>query len=255
MIASLQVTDPKNTCIPWWEKVSWLKDKTSIEFKPGLNILWGPNGSGKSTLLLALSRMLHCEHGGTSTITETSLRTIFKFDGNDAMKNGAVPVHDGQAVTSYAAGAAPEIQDDSFSLQSLVSRLNPGSRGETIMRNMAPALEAMKNKKPLYPEWRVAKSSCNLLWRERLELVETVMKGTIPLGAPTILLDEPEQSIGVPAQGNFWDYVAGRRGVQIIVATHSPFALRLPKTHYIDIYPGYMAQCEQAVRMLLERGF
>lgn len=68
-------------------------------------------------------------------------------------------------------------------------------------------------------------------------------------GIPTILADEPECHMDLVLQGGFWRAVhaAHQKGlfdrVQLIIATHSPYALAVPFAHYIDIIPGFREDC------------
>ena len=63
MIYKLLVKDPTKAALPWWNTVEWLKDRTEIEFGPGLNILFGKNGSGKSTVIKSIAKVLCCLDG------------------------------------------------------------------------------------------------------------------------------------------------------------------------------------------------
>ncbi len=78
MISELSIQDSDYSFIKWWSKVPALQNR-SFNFTPGLNILFGPNGCGKSTLLLQMAEILHAEQGGQSTVTESSLRKIFRL--------------------------------------------------------------------------------------------------------------------------------------------------------------------------------
>lgn len=42
----------------------FLKDRPTLDFKPGLNIVFGPNGSGKSTVLRMLAESMCAFQGG-----------------------------------------------------------------------------------------------------------------------------------------------------------------------------------------------
>ena len=80
MISSIRISDPTATCVPWWPEVEWLKGRETLEFTPGLNILWGPNGSGKSTVLTLLARLFHCEQAGEQKYTQTSVGKLFRCE-------------------------------------------------------------------------------------------------------------------------------------------------------------------------------
>lgn len=79
-----------------------------------------------------------------------------------------------------------------------------------------------------------------------LPLVDTLFEAHCPQGPQTLLLDEPESGFGMPWQAGLWRNVLSRIDPakhQVIVATHSPFALMVPDAHYIEMTPGYANDC------------
>lgn len=83
--------------------------------------------------------------------------------------------------------------------------------------------------------------------RDELKIsVQTHLTGSIPQGQRTIILDEPETGLSLPFQAGFWRNVMASKkaaGFQIIVATHSPFALNIEGANYIETSPGYLDTC------------
>lgn len=257
MISAIIVKDPSNTPIKWWNDVEWLKGRKKIEFKPGLNILFGPNGSGKSTVLSAIAQMLMCEQGGDQVVTGEALRAIWDNLANDYKgqpKNGLRIDHDGSPVhycnPTKAIGLFGGAFDDDFFLEGVHNSIFKGSEGQTTLRRIDKALAyAMDPGK--YPMPAVS-------WKQKphdaakLAFVEGLFKakkGTKVVG-PTILMDEPTKSLALPYESNFWRKVpvfAARSNIQIIVATHSPFALLVPGAHFIETKPGYVDECTLGV--------
>lgn len=148
MIEKLEVTDPSNTFISWWEKVPALAKPRTFEFKPGLNILWGKNGSGKSTIIKLLARMFHCEASGSPVITENSIQELvdpFRYARQGDKKTlskvkDAIKInHDGQPVRcfdpSVAAGLIGGMAafDWDFGMEGIQNTLFRGSSGQTTM--------------------------------------------------------------------------------------------------------------------------
>lgn len=104
---------------------------------------------------------------------------------------------------------------------------------------------------PAAIEWRI-QAGLNDVWSERVALVRTMLKANAAPGPRTIVLDEPETGFGLPWQAGFWNNVmrsAQAKNFQIIVATHSPFALNVPDAHYIETQPGYLDECRTAMTM------
>lgn len=71
-------------------------------------------------------------------------------------------------------------------------------------------------------------------------------------GRRTILLDEPARSLDIPSQRQAWGLFAQQTRFQLIIATHNPFALWIKGAKYIDLKPGYLEECREAVKGLME---
>jgi len=272
VISELRVVDKDKTCIKWWTKVEAFKRRTVFKFKPGLNILWAPNGHGKTTLLLAIARMLHAEQGRNTTITQQSLTELFGFGmrsfrrGSDKMtheelaeeefKSGLLPVHDGQSVMYFDPGHAVGLSrggaafDEDFFMEGVGSLASRGSAGETTLQRMNGIFAVFLGKAP-WPDikYTMERRGVNDLWGTRIDVVAEFLKGTIPKGQPTILLDEPDRSLDIPYQFGIWRALPrDSKNFQIIVATHSLFALNIPGAHYIDMKKGYLKQCRDVMK-------
>lgn len=73
---------------------------------------------------------------------------------------------------------------------------------------------------------------------------------------PTVLLDEPDRSLSIPWAANLWTNLANKADkekVQIIAATHCPFAIDLPGVTYLETEPGYLDRCRTVYRQVGER--
>ena len=264
MITELRIDDLDKACVLHARTVPFLKARPVLEFKPGINILWGGNGVGKSTVLTALARMLHCEQSGQSVVTRDSLNAVFTVPGPnpgdklgvrvDTMATGLLPVHDGQCVMHFdpnhmvgliCNGAA---FDSDFFSEGVENTMYRGSSGQTTLNRLSKVLGAMVKPDP-WPDirWKADKDADWL--KDQVDPVNAFLQGTIPKGQPTLLLDEPDRSLSMKFQAGFWHNLATRfaTGVQVITATHTPFALRLPGVNYIDMTPGYLAECEDVV--------
>ena len=268
MINELRIVDRTRLCIPWWKDVSGIKRKRVLKFQPGLNILWGPNGSGKTTILQALAKMTFCEQGYSTTLTSNAVRDFFPIERAIRMKppEGLPPeeeqewrglfgfkvVHDGQAVVhvdpSQAVGmigGMAGFDDDFFSL-GLRECMSKGSAGETTLRRLDRVVRILVGEDP-WPEivWKAPRRA-----NDRLNVIEKLLEGEIPKGPPTVILDEPDRSLSVPYQSGLWKNLPGMaKDFQIIVASHSLFAVDVPGANYIELEPGYLKQCRDTVKM------
>lgn len=267
MIYSLKVEDPQRACMPWWPQVPALKGRDSLDFAPGLNILWGPNGCGKSTVLRSIARMLHCEQGGTQVVTSTSAREI---RGSGAtVRDGVLPVHDGSPVMfldpSDTVGLIGGGFDWDFGDKGFQNALFKGSHGETtLMRAEEILLCLVGVQQPPARRWKILEpgeeprhSSKYAVetWSAERRMLE-ILEGTGKHECPTLLFDEPDRSLDAPSQYKFWENVvkhAKNQGIQVIATTHSVFALNLPDTNYIELIPGHLEGSVFAVARLTVR--
>ena len=278
MITELRVTAEKHTrdtsVIPWWSDVPRLKSRKVFRFKPGMNVLWGPNGVGKSTLIRALSLSLCCEQSGFMAVTRATGMLWFRFFSglSQGQKRSAMTPaektqatfrdcfrvkHDGRVMSFtgapiglMAGGAA---FDDDFFAEGLVTAAFRGSAGQTTMHRLGGVLKALSEGRiPLARD--MIGDKVNDIWRARRDLLMARRRPTIPEGPPTILMDEPDKSLDIPTQIQLWRYLlrAHEAGIQIIVATHSPFLLKLAPAdvNWIELEPGYLDKCREALATL-----
>ena len=104
-------------------------------------------------------------------------------------------------------------------------------------------------------EFKVSRG-VNSYWEPRLKAVDDMMAAKIPKGPRTLLFDEPESGFSFDWQDRLWRGVFERVDAakfQVIIATHSPFALAIPGANYIEMEPGYLDQSEKSLRHLAER--
>jgi len=255
------------------QNLPWFKDRHEITFKPGLNIFLGPNGSGKSTVLKMLGDGLCATQGGVSAVTTDVLSSQIDMMSSLGARlrnpSAQVPemtdriglkiVHDGQPVVycdpRRTVGISGGALDDDFMDAGVIEAMTSHRRshGELALYRVNPAL-AMLNGKTKFPEHiqrLVRRDQVNDRWQMALDLLETRLQARMELGQPTILLDEPESNYSLVWQSRLWDILA-RPDVadrfQIIVASHSAFALGIGHAHYVEMTPGFRDEAEGALR-------
>ena len=264
MIYSLDIKVPNHTPVKWLGDVPTLKEPKAFTFTPGLNILWGRNGSGKSTLLKLMSMLLQCDQGGVPLVSETSISELCErmaFGGKltkAQLLKSVKLVHDGQGVRlfdpSKVRGLIPggAAFDDDFFGAGVNNMMFKGSAGQTTMFRFAEVLEQCRYGVPA-PEvnTKVRRQYINSTWQEWYDIAMEFLKGTAKKGPATILLDEPERSFDLPLQAQCWRFIrAAARSHQIIVASHSVFALNIPEASYVEMEAGYLEASKKSVGLL-----
>lgn len=237
----------------------------TFKFSPGLNILIGPNGSGKSTVIRACGQSLAAVQGGLSTITETWCHEAFPSHDNPTIIFPWKIKHTGRPAVFVDPrvdtglthrGAAFDNDFLAIGLKNLMFR---GSTGEKSMSAIDPALAMITGKMPVPENWRISSTlqgSVNDLWAKRIDAAKEYLRGDgTGIGQATIILDEPESCLSIPMQIRLWqligESVSRYDNLQVIVATHSPFALNVEFAHYIELGKGYLEECRESIR----RGF
>lgn len=239
--------------------VPFFKKLRTLEFKPGLNILYGPNGSGKSTVLRILGDTMCATQGGVSAITEAAIRETIDLGPSQAKAKdriGLAVAHDGQPVLfcdpRQTAGLAGGGFDNDFFAQGVTEvttrrRLSHGQATASRLDAVIAVLDG-RAKMPDTPRSSMSKKGVNDLWGHAIELLAKRMAGSEPKGQITVLLDEPEANFSLTWQGRLWELLAQpevAERLQIIVASHSPFALGLAHANYIDFLSGYRQDLQQ----------
>jgi len=81
--------------------------------------------------------------------------------------------------------------------------------------------------------------------KDRLVIEKQFVNSLSKSGPTTIMLDEPERSLCLPLQKQvLCDLIpVHMKGKQVIIATHSVFALMMPDANIIDMQPGYVQEC------------
>jgi energy-coupling factor transporter ATP-binding protein EcfA2 len=231
--------------MPWWKKIEYLKKNPKVTFTPGLNILWGRNGAGKSTVLTAIAKLAHCRQGGISKVTETSVNDLIpdwmtnrKTAQNIKIRwDGSPMIH---IDPGHQIGVIGGSFDDDF-FEGAFKYAGKGSAGQITMHRVSILMK--ENLLPL--DFDTFASRVNDVWKEMILNCKALSEPSIPKGQDTILMDEPDKSVDLDTQAMFWKKVQEwSKDSQIIVATHSPFAI-LAKANFIDMSDGYLEVCKK----------
>lgn len=232
-------------------KVSFSSDK--------VNVLIGPNGSGKSTLLRHLAvRYLCLDRGYTSIDRGLSDRTYedyfsqkTRYDKSTFMPG--IEVDSAQCVAAYW---APGMKYGGWDMDTAAMMCGYGkevklrqvhtkhkSSGQGIHNQLSDIFDVLHGKRKV--ELRE-----NIDWHLK-EYQKDKLDAAVPLfknwdkNKTIVLLDEPEQSLDMSKEMEFWDKLldVNTCDVQVMVATHSLYPLISPKFkdkfNYIEGTPDY----------------
>ena len=245
MIKSLHISDPADTPVKWWNDVEALRSVKRFDFTSGVNIIWGPNGIGKSTVILALARLTHCEQGGRSVVTSTSVEHFRRdrYDWKKEIRRGMRIDFDGQPVVyrnphsnvGLIGGMAGFDEDFFKDAMSSIKRRKLSSGQQ--------ALDSFRIERPDKIERRLRNRSLT----DIADRLDVMLKPTIGKGPETTLWDEPDANLDWPTRSEFWHMMTASPQ-QHIVATHSHFALRLfARSNIIELQPGYRDECQKVL--------
>jgi predicted ATPase len=242
--------------------------KFKFEEKPGLTYLFGPNGSGKSTILRAAAKgsAVPDEGGWSKTLQPLEYAGLGSPSSIDAVrkalqKDGIEVDWDGSAsvlldsTKSDSAILAFGIPTDGMDTEgeglygdtvSALFQRKQFSAGEWRQSRLSRLLEYLRSRK--FPDLqKLSKESLshNDVWQNAARLFAEYVTSLKPTGVLTILLDEPDRSLSLPLQYMlhtqvFTDWA---KHFQVIIATHSPFAIFNAQATLIDLKDGYSQEC------------
>lgn len=263
MIYQLVISDPEATPVFHWAKVPFLNEEKTITFKPGLNIVLGPNGTGKSTVIDGIARLLHCREQNWPVVTKTSCDFFSRSDG--VVATGLALEHDGQPAR-YLGIQSLAVVPDTKAVASVELAISEGkaTRGKAVQKlsagqaSVAKLIRFLKHD-AVKTRYKLKTTEIGPSYKPVWEAAVASLKGgKAKPGAPkqqTILLDEIEMNLDFAHQAMVWKTLRalvedGKH--QIIVASHSPFAISVPGAHYIETSPGYLEASRAALRLLHE---
>ncbi len=139
----------------------------------------------------------------------------------------------------------PEAQRAKPRGRSLKDLARPGGSRELVPKGF-----------PSKIEWNLNRDFMAKHEPQRVAAVDALLAAQCPLGPKTLIFDEPESGFSMPWQLGLWENVFSKvdpQRFQVIIATHSPFAIGFPGTNYIEMKPGYLRECLNAAQRFVDR--
>jgi predicted ATP-dependent endonuclease of OLD family len=263
--------------VPYLETSLLMKNhRKGVQFsteKP--NVIVGPNGAGKSALLTALTLKMLCYFTSESSLDnnyvignderrfwskERTWRTDFEFlpgltcdfDGAPALyyRPGHIPGNDDSVTAAMMCGYS----DEARAYWEATDKKSSGQQSQALQEKLRAALSgeilptAFQHK-----NWRFGKNPIDFRatnpgrfvcdFEYKAEVLKNLYSAVPESAKPSLILDEPEQSLDAKAELVLWKQIAKAdcSKVQPIVATHSLYPLMHPEDfHLIEAVPGYI---------------
>ena len=267
MIKSVTIRDAGNAPYAYIADIPALKEGTTIEFKPGINIIVGANGCGKSTLIKTIATYLLCGNGCMKTPTgynsvrdAANDRHLWNPLRSEKLLDGVDVVHDYNGVAfilrnSYEMEGDEALRDmDSF--KSAYTR-RVSSMGENTMFSIQTLFDVMFADKGVeylaFPIANLKKIMDNAgdVWKERLKkLLLYYKRNQVTDLTPedfqyTVLMDEPDRNLDIYNLDQVADILSqDKEMTQLIATVHNPLLIarlsQKPNVNIIEMTEGYV---------------
>lgn len=267
MIKSVTIRDAGCAPYSYIADIPALKEGTTIEFKPGINIIVGANGCGKSTLIKTIATYLLCGNGCMKTPTGyNSVRDAANdrhlWDPTEAEKllDGVDVAHDYNGVAfilrnSYEMENGDALRDmDSF-VSAYKRRVS--SMGENTMFSIQTLFDVMFADKGVeylaFPVANLKKIMDNAgdVWKERIrQLLQYYKRNQVTDLTPedfqyTVLMDEPDRNLDIYNLDQVADILSqDKEMTQLIATVHNPLLIarlsQKPNVNIIEMTEGYV---------------
>lgn len=267
MIRSVTVRDARCAPYSYIADIPALKEGTTIEFKPGINIIVGANGCGKSTLIKTIATYLLCGNGCMKTPTgynsvgdAVNDRHLWDPTEGEKLLDGVDVAHDYNGVAfilrnSYEMENGDALRDmDSF-VSAYKRRVS--SMGENTMFSIQTLFDVMFADKGVeylaFPVANLKKIMDNAgdVWKERIrQLLQYYKRNQVTDLTPedfqyTVLMDEPDRNLDIYNLDQVADILSqDKEMTQLIATVHNPLLIarlsQKPNVNIIEMTEGYV---------------
>lgn len=249
-------------------KLSGIKENPKFTFTDGVNVLFGPNGCGKSTVINILAAYSSVPvgmgaRGGWSKYLEPTI------DQKPRFPNAYISQSPGKCKAKIEWNGLPTflhsaslsdapiqffgedgdgIMTDVDQIQTIFSK---PSQGQSRIVKLLKLKDTLKN--PPNLRTMPATDHMNSTWQKMFSAQHAYLKTLSGEGRMTILFDEPDRSLAIPLQIQFWTHYLPNlaKEFQIIIATHSFVPIFVNKFSIIDMQKGYVRESCEAIRSIL----
>lgn len=245
------------------------------EFTPGINVLFGPNGCGKSTIIKTLKSYCGIQKGGWTAVSDPLVLGTYyigKMHEAKDFPHAYYTYSPGKSMADVGWDGMPTFfNDGDIKVSDTFFFQNVGQSDDGITSE-AEQLDALALK-PSSGQYRIQKINKIVNMLQSPPTFEHVEEPPLRCQYPdvakreanywrslgrrskkyTILLDEPERSLSLPKQEKLLCELIPEqmKDYQIILATHSIFALTIKDANIIDMQEGYVDECKK----LIKKGF
>lgn len=267
MIKSVTIRDAGCAPYAYIADIPALKEGTTIEFKPGINIIVGANGCGKSTLIKTIATYLLCGNGCMKTPTGyNSVRDAANdrhlWDPTEAEKllDGVDVAHDYNGVAFILRNSYEMEEGDALrDMDSFVSayKRRVSSMGENTMFSIQTLFDVMFADKGVeylaFPVANLKKIMDNAgdVWKERIrQLLQYYKRNQVTDLTPedfqyTVLMDEPDRNLDIYNLDQVADILSqDKEMTQLIATVHNPLLIarlsQKPNVNIIEMTEGYV---------------
>lgn len=242
------------------------------------NLLVGPNGSGKSAFIKTLALRFLAYTTGFSAFDNAYTSSVSEIDGlwtekswrTWAFMDGIECDTDNGPALYFRPGMIPG-DNTSFThammcgyselARTFARRVEDKSSGQGVQAMLEHVIELLRGQieHDTYEQvnWSYGTKPVKLKdtassWVSpsayQAEVLKAMFGGSKAGTTPLVLLDEPEQSLDVHAQLQFWNTVRSCNKVQVVIATHSVVPLMEPdRYNFIETVPGYLAEAVKLI--------
>jgi ABC-type uncharacterized transport system ATPase subunit len=236
-----------------------------FHFSPDVNFIYGQNGVGKSVIAKTLAAYCGIDKGGWTRISEpaklaSKLQNHFPWIYRQYTPNhiDAKVVWDGTPTFYYdselmgkndmtwffqnASQSADGITTEAEQMDILTTKPSSGQYRIAKINKVMQLIKSPPNLSVIPPDI-VANE------RQYAQLEINYIHSLPRNGKMTLILDEPERGLVLPRQLDLFDNVSKTlaKYFQVIIISHSPFALFHEDANLIDVEPGYSESCRKLV--------
>ena len=267
MIRSVTVRDARCAPYSYVADIPALKEGTTIEFKPGINIIVGANGCGKSTLIKTIATYLLCGNGCMKTPTGYNAvgdavndRHLWDPTEGEKLLDGVDVAHDYNGVAFILRNSYEMEEGDALrDMDSFVSayKRRVSSMGENTMFSIQTLCDVMFADKGVeylaFPVANLKKIMDNAgdVWKERIrQLLQYYKRNQVTDLTPedfqyTVLMDEPDRNLDIYNLDQVADILSqDKEMTQLIATVHNPLLIarlsQKPNVNIIEMTEGYV---------------